>query len=424
MADNPQGGRKTRRGSARWRQQQRKEKQLQHVQEGTARPRTTRQVNPVGGFKLPEVKMPTGVLRVVIYLGAALFLVLGMIFTLRLFNPPEAVALPNAIWLGTEWSYDLPEDEAVTALTERLRVNRIGTSYVWVTRLKNDLTWSGKSADRNPRTGEVINTVNPITAEPYRDELGEMEPNIIRFVEQYNEIYPEGRLLGWIDYPVGVVPLDDTELHSRVAELATVLVTTYGFDGVYLNVAPVGSGDENYLQLLRTVRLALDDAADGLNVDGRIPLAVGIPPDWRPSDPTIPYNPAIQDVFEWDRAYKQDVALLVDEILLLAFNSGLARPDDFSVWVAYQTKTYAEVVEDLGVETDILVGVPTYPEEPPFHDPTVENIESTITGVNSGLVQASTAADNVRGLAVFMEWETDDSEWAQFQTNWISRAVE
>ena len=419
--DKHTSGRKHPRGGARWRQQQRKEREL-HQQQGRTRKPNERQLMPAGSikFKLPDFdQLPLGVLRAVGYVLAAVLLVVGMIATLRMFNPPETIALPNAIWLGSEWSYDLPDDEDVTALVERMRLNQIGTGYVWITYMKDDRTWSGKTADRNMRTGEIVSTINPLTGEEYRNELAEMEPNILRFVEQYRRLYPEGKLFGWISFPANVVPLDDPALQTRVAELATLLVTTYGFDGVYLNVEPVMDGDEDFLQLLRVVRLALDDAAEALGRE-RIPVAVAIPPDWRPADPSIPFSPRITDVFEWSLEYKQSVALLVDEMLVMAYNSGLDRPQDYSVWVAYQTKAYAEAVAALDMTTEVLIGVPTYPAELPAHDPAIENIETAVTGVNSGLIQAGDAGDVVRGLVIFVEWTTDDAEWASFQNQWVN----
>ncbi len=420
MSDRMQGGRKPPRpGSARWRQKQRKERQAGGPQATPNRPRTpVRQALPSGGFKLPKIDIPTKTLRLTLYPIVGLALVFGMIYTLRLFNPPEAIALPNGLWLSTDWTYDMPSDEQVAALAARMRTNRIGTGYVWVTQMKDDLTWGGKTADFDPVTREMIGTVNPLTGDDYRNELAEMEPNIIQFVAQYNEAYPEGQLFAWVNLPASVVPLDDENIRTRVAELAVLLITDYGFDGIKLDVAPVASGDENYLQLLRTVRLALDDVTEAQNLDSRVPLAVAIPPDWRPSDPNVPYSPNITDVLEWQVEYKQSVALIVDELLIMAYNSGLERPVDYSTWVAYQTRAYAEAVAPLGVETDVLIGVPTYPAQPPLHDPRVENLESAVPGVESGLLQAGDAAEVVRGLAIFVEFATDDGVWAAFQLLW------
>jgi len=418
--DNSQ--REPRRGGARYRQQRRKERRLRQQQVGRTSP--DRQVSSGRSFTMPDIPIPMNLLKALGYIVLTFGLVSGMIFTLRLFNPPEAVALPNAIWLGTGWSYDMPSDEEVAALVTRMRENRIGTAYVWVTYLQEDYTWSGKRADRDPITGEITNTINPLTNEAYRNELGEMEPNIISFVEQYREAYPEGELYGWISYPANLdedgYTLDDASLHQRVAELAAVLVTSYGFDGVYLNIEPVRDGDENFLDLLRTVRATLNDVVEMTDRDQPIPVAVAIPPDWRPTDPTIPFATGFTDIVEWSREYKQNVALLVDEMLVMAYHSGLTNPADYSTWVAYQTKTYAEAVAALDVDTRLWIGVPTYPAELPAHDPRVENIETAVQGVNSGMIQAAEAAEVIEGLTIYAEWTTDDTEWSDFQIYWVN----
>jgi len=408
-------------GSARWRHQQRKQRQVQTRRDQQMAARRTdehRQVSQQadGRFDWLDIEVPVEILRPLAYLAAAAALVLGIIFLLRLFNPPEAVTRPNAIWLGSGWSFDQPSDQQVADLATRLRFHEIGTAHVWVTYLKEDQTWSGKTADRDLQTGTILSTVNPNTGQPYQNELAEMEPNIRRFVRQFDEAYPEGELYGWISFPADVVPLDDPQLHTRVAELATLLVIDYGFDGIYLNIEPVADGNEGFLQLLRTVRLALDD----IGTDRRVPIAAAIPPDWRPSDPTIPHGPFITDVFEWSKDYKQNVALLVDEMMVMSYQSGLRRPEDYSTWVAYQTKAYAEAVAELDIGTEVFIGIPTYPAELPGHDPAVENVLTAVRGLESGLVQAGPAADVVSGTTIYAEWTTDTQEWSDFYSSWIA----
>ncbi|MEO0563498.1 MAG: hypothetical protein AAF125_15425, partial [Chloroflexota bacterium] len=99
-------------------------------------------------------------------------------------------------------------------------------------------------------------------------------------------------------------------------------------------------------------------------------------------------------------------------------------PTAYSTWVAYQTKTFAEAVAALNVETEVLMGVPTYPAELPAHDPAVENVETAVRGVNSGLIQAGEAAEVVTGLTIYAEWTTDDQEWSDFQVYWVNPAVQ
>ena len=152
----PNNEEKPERGTARWRHQQRKKRRQQSQRDKQMARRTgeQRQVSPTseGRFSLADIELPVETLRPLGYLLLATVLVLGMIFTLRFFNPPDETTPPNAIWLGSGWSFDQPSDEEVSTLVERLQRHEIGTAYVWVTYLKEDRTWSGKTADRDPET--------------------------------------------------------------------------------------------------------------------------------------------------------------------------------------------------------------------------------------------------------------------------------
>jgi hypothetical protein len=181
-----------------------------------------------------------------------------------------------------------------------------------------------------------------------------------------------------------------------------------------LNIEPVWNNDASFLRLLGKMR-------DALGED--VLISAAIPPDWSPVNPTIPVPPMIAPGTVWDEHYKQSVALLVDELAVMAYNSGLSDPEDYSLWVAYQLKTYADAVASLdsgtGAGTQIMIGIPTYGAEPPGHDPLVENIPSALQGVRLGLQQAGENAQYVRGVAIYADWETDETEWARFLLNWI-----
>ena len=404
----------TRQGLARERQRQRKERHLKQHSSAPQR-RASAQLAPIDGLKLPNIQLQLSILRPIGFLLLSVLILIGIFYGLRSINPPEEASRPNSIWLGTNWSYDLPSDEQVLELVERLRRNRIGTAYVWVTYLKDDLAWSGKVADRDPLTNEAWNNINAITEQPYTNTLAEMEPNILRFVQQYKTFYPEGNLYGWISYPTSLdedgYTLDNSTIHTRIAELATLLVTTYGFDGIYLNIEPITDNDQNLLALLRTVRQS---------IGAEIPIALAIPPDWRPSGDPIPYSPNITSTFEWTKPYKQTVALLVDEMLVMAYHSGLVSSTDYSTWVAYQVRAYAEAVSELGIETTVKIGIPTYPAELPAHDPAVENVETALIGIKQGLIEAEAMASAVSGVTIYAEWTTDEDEWTQFYQLWSS----
>ncbi len=199
-------------------------------------------------------------------------------------------------------------------------------------------------------------------------------------------------------------------LQNNIADFSASIVGELGYDGIFLNVEPVWSGDENYLALLRKVRASIGP---------KTPIAVAIPPDWSPEDAGVPVPPLIVPGTIWETSYKQSVALLSNQMAVMAYNSGLSTTDDYSKWVAYQVQAYADAVSEIGAETSLIFGIPSYDAAPPGHDPAVENVESALQGITAGLSMAGDAARYVQGVAIYASWTTDDTEWSQFRS-WLT----
>ena len=158
--------------------------------------------------------------------------------------------------------------------------------------------------------------------------------------------------------------LDELAVQQAVADFSAQAVETLGIDGVLLNVDLVSNGDTNYLDLLRGIRRSLPPDAK---------LAIATPPDWTPRGVDIPRPTLIAEGAAWDEEYKQRVALIqVDQMVVQAYNSYLEDPADYTEWVAYQTQAFAEAMFVIQAPTDILIGVPTYDNTPPAHNVRVE----------------------------------------------------
>ena len=377
--------RATRRGRARERQRRRRERQM--GKEDTT-PIRTDHLAPVKKIQLDVADIAKSpMLRWGIGIVLAVVVVVGVILGLREIKPPEPEVQPNAIWIGTEWTYELHEPAAVDSLAEQLRANDIGAVYAWVSWLQEDGTWRG--AENFTRVRE--------------------------FTNQLKEAYPEVILYGWLGFPVDLADdgyrLDDEELQQSIADFSASVVAELGFDGVFLNVEPVWDGDESYLDLLRKVRASVGDT---------VPISSAIPPDWSPEDADIPVPPLIVPGTIWSKEYKQSVALLSDEMAVMAYNSGLTSAEDYVEWMAYQVAIFAEAVSELGEGTTVMIGIPTYDDQLPGHDTTVENVVSALEGFDLGLAQAGDAASYVSGVAIYAGWTTDDTEWSQFN-DWLAR---
>lgn len=336
----------------------------------------------LSAVRLPRIPLN----RVGLYVIGSILFVVAIVFVLGRIRNNPAQATPNAIWIGTEWTYAERPQEEVDRLVGRLREHQIGTVYAWVSWLQADNSWRGTDQFERVRA----------------------------FVRQFKAAYPDAILMGWIGLPVEAagIPyrLDDAAVQTQVADFALSIVSDFGFDGVFLNIEPVWNEDENFLSLLRQVRARL--GAD-------IRIAVAAPPDWSPVGVNIPVPPNIIPGTVWSLEYKQSTALLVDEIAVMAYNSGLSTPEDYSTWVAYQVEAFTSAVAGLGVFTDIVIGIPTYDAEPPGHDPLVENVQSSSQGIRVGLENLGEDAVYVRGTAIYAEWTTDDVEWLDYLRSWV-----
>lgn len=370
-----------RKSRARERHERRKDRQ-----QGISRPAASvpRQIRTPSSIKVPEIRLPNN--RLLLYgFGGAIFIML-VIYTLGRLKNDEPEVFPNAIWIGSQFTYDNPSDEAFTVLVNRLRENRIGTVYAWVSLLQPDGAWT------------EVNRLN-----------GARE-----FVERLKTADPMVQVYGWLSIGSqgadGNNRMGDPAVQQNIADFSQRLVGEFGFDGVFLNVVPVAGGDESYLGLLRKVRAVIGDQSD---------LAVAVPPDWTPEDTTIALPPQIAPGTVWAQEYKQRVALLADHLFVANYNAGLETAEDYAAWVAYQVEAYTSALAELDTDTQLLIGVPTYDAVPPSHDPAVENVESAVQGIRAGLAQAGDAAAYMQGIGIYAEWETSPEEWGQIRAHWV-----
>jgi hypothetical protein len=379
-----------RKNRARDRHQRRKERSQGMVYSTSAPRSQPRQIRPSGSFQLPKIHLPTGSNRLILYgVAAGVFIILVIFVLGRLKNNTNDSGLePNAVWLGTQWTYDNPGDADLSALVQRFKDDQIGTAYAFVSLLQPDGSWTD------------TNKLDSVKS----------------FANRFKKLLPEVQLYGWLSIGSQGVDgnnrLGDTGVQQNISDFSQRMIGDFDFDGVFLNVVPVINGDESYLSLLRKVRVTIGENAV---------LAVAVPPDWTPTDAGIAIPKQIEPGTVWDEGYKQRVALLADQIFVAAYNAGFDNSDDYSAWIAYQVKTYAQAIADLETTTELIIGVPTYDAAPPDHDPTIENALTAINGIMAGLADAGDAARFVRGIGVYAEWETTPEEWNQIKTLWVDR---
>jgi hypothetical protein len=288
----------------------------------------------------------------------------------------------NAVWLEHRWlerAHPAPEMEA---LFERLRERGVG--YVYPHVIPFD------AGGRLPRHD--------------REQMR-------AFLAAARRVAPETRVLPWIGglrkgykrQRPGTVELGDLTQRQRMVAEARGLVDE-GFDGVHHNVEPVDDGNDEYLALLRALRTA---------VGGRVLSVSAI----RPAPVGLPRAPN----FAWSPQYYARVAAIVDQIVIMAYDTALPTAPLYRRYVRWAARSVAGALSASGSDARVLMGVPTYEPYGFMHRRGVETPENALAGVVAGL-RGLGAGGTFEGVALYAEWTTGDEDWAAYERQWRNRS--
>jgi len=161
--------------------------------------------------------------------------------------------------------------------------------------------------------------------------------------------------------------------------------------GVHLNIEPMPTGNQRFLELLEEIRQAMPDK--------KILSVAAYPPPtrWHPF-PNV----------HWDEPYFRQVARRVDQLACMMYDTGIKLPKLYqhvmSAWTA-DVITWSD-------GTQVLLGVPAYDDPGTgYHYPKVENLRNALRGIHAGLGCFQTLPDNYAGIAIYCEWKMDPQEW-------------
>jgi hypothetical protein len=288
----------------------------------------------------------------------------------------------NAVWLEHRW-LERPHPEAeMEALFSRLRSRGIGYAYPHLI--------------------------------PF-DAAGRLPPHdreqMRAFLAAGRRVAPELRVLPWIGglrkgwrrQRPGTVELADLAQRQRLVAEARGLVDE-GFDGVHLNVEPVDDGNDEFLALLRALRTAVGS--------GHVLSIAAI----RPAPMGLPRAPN----FVWSPGYYARVAAIVDQIVIMAYDTALPTPASYRRYVRWAARSVAGALDASGSDARVLMGVPTYEPYGFMHRSGVETPENALLGVVAGL-RGLGAGGTFEGVALYAEWATDAAEWSAYERYWRNR---
>jgi hypothetical protein len=288
----------------------------------------------------------------------------------------------NAVWLEHRWLervQPVPEMEALFA-----RLHQRGMAYVYP---------------------HLI---------PF-DNAGQLPPHdreqLRAFLATARRVAPELRVLPWIGglrrgykrQRPGTIELADLGQRQRIVAEARGLIDE-GCDGVHVNVEPVEDDNVEFLALLRALRTAVGEHRV-LSLAATRPAPLGLP--------RAPN-------FAWSPEYYARVAAIVDQIVIMAYDTALPTSSLYRRYVSWAARSVAGALDASGSNARVLMGIPSYEPYGFMHRRGVETPENALAGVVAGL-RGLGAGGTFEGVAIYAEWTTDEGEWQAYERYWRNR---
>jgi len=210
------------------------------------------------------------------------------------------------------------------------------------------------------------------------------------------------RAFAWIyvgnQHGKGGVDLSDSEVRSNLVKSAQWLINACGFDGIQWDYEICPDGDQDFLKLLEETRAALGN---------HVPMSVAAPQ----------YLPKPLTRFSWSQGYLSEVAKRCDQIDLMTYDTGMYFPRAYVWLVSKQVNDAATTIKRAHPACQVLIGLPTYEDATPSHNPRAENLLLGLKGVREAQPQNKLAVD---GIALFADYTTDNREWGQYERYWLA----
>lgn len=159
-----------------------------------------------------------------------------------------------------------------------------------------------------------------------------------------------------------------------------------GFDGVHYDFEPIREGDEGLIDLIRETRARFP---------GRL-ISVATPQlrPWCVSG-SLPYLGWL-----WSRSFYTEVARHVDQVVLMGYDTLQPTSWLYTRYLAYQVSS----LRDLPCQ--LMVGVPSYEDNQPFHNAQAETLAAGLEGARHG---------GAHYFALYCEWTTTPGEWRDWE---------
>lgn len=306
---------------------------------------------------------------------------------------------------------------AVLGVTGGLLANSLGTPAADARTRGHDAVWLGHAwVDGRKGPADVDALARQLSGGGVRDLYvhtgplafdGSLDPALYKnagpMLELLHRALPGVRVQAWLGQMLDEGPgLDIAATTNRMlGSFGQVLDA--GFDGVHIDLEPLHSGDPHFLDLLSRAHTL---TAERLRV-----LSVSAPQ----TDP-LPGLDLVGSVLAnhptwWSSGYLTEVADRVDQVAIMAYDSGMPTGRLFTGYIEQQTRLALAAVPN---SVDLLIGLPAYYEDTFNHRGSAETVPAAIRGVR--------LADQGRlkfGVAIYVDFTATAADWAAYHRDWV-----
>lgn len=287
----------------------------------------------------------------------------------------------DGLWLGHAWVDGRKSAADVAALARQLHGGGITDLFVHVGPLDDD------------------GSLNPAKA-----------PRASWFAQQVHDLIPGVRVQAWLGdeiEPVGRMNLQDPAVRARIVASARQVMAR-GFDGVHLDLEPVGDADPGFLELLDAVRPVVHAAGGVLSVSGE-----QVEPE-----PGLRWAMAAVEGRDswWSAGYLHQVAERVDEVALMTYDTALWSGSAYAGFIRDETETAMAAVPS---DVELLIGLPAYHDEHDLgHSSSAETVGAALRGVRLAL-PGGVPSGRAFGVAMYVDFTATPADWSAYYADWV-----
>lgn len=263
------------------------------------------------------------------------------------------------------------------------------------------------SALRGTGISDVFVHVGPL------DDDGSLDPSrapdAAWFVGEMHALVPGVRVQAWIGdeiEPSGGMDIESPATRGRIAASARQVLGR-GFDGVHVDLEPVGDADPGFLELLDALGPVVHAAGGVLSVS-----AEQVEP--------VPASRWAMEAVEghsswWSESYLRQVATRVDQVALMTYDTALWSSSAYAGFVRDET---AVALQAVPARDALFIGLPAFHDAHGLeHSSSAETVGAAIRGVRLAL-PAGSPGGRAFGVALYADFAATPADWAEYAGSW------